>query len=85
MIVIDMNPEDESAAFINGDGAMVYLFGEKLISSAKEQGASLLTGKEAQDAAIAAIYITAVTNKFLKENPARKDYSKVIDKRFLPE
>ena len=45
------------------------LFGGKSIKAAKEKGASLLTVKEAQDAGIAGIDITSVTNKFLKENP----------------
>jgi len=69
MKVVDMNPEDGSAAFINGDVAMACLFGGKSIKAAKEKGASLLTVKEAQDAGIAGIDITSVTNKFLKENP----------------
>ena len=69
MQVIDMNPEDGSAAFVNGDVAMACLFGGKSIKAAKEKGASLLTVKEAQDAGIAGIDITSVTNKFLKENP----------------
>ena len=69
MSVVDMNPEDGSAAFINGDVAMACLFGGKSIAAAKEKGASLLTVKEAQDAGIAGIDITSVTNKFLKENP----------------
>ena len=64
-----MNPEDGSAAFVNGDVAMACLFGGKSIKAAKEKGASLLTVKEAQDAGIAGIDITSVTNKFLKENP----------------
>ena len=69
MKIVDMNPEDGSAAFINGDVAMACLFGGKSIAAAKEKGASLLTVKEAQDAGIAGIDITSVTNKFLKENP----------------
>ena len=69
MKVVDMNPEDGSAAFLNGDVAMACLFGGKSIKAAKEKGASLLTVKEAQDAGIAGIDITSVTNKFLKENP----------------
>ena len=69
MSVVDMNPEDGSAAFVNGDVAMACLFGGKSIAAAKEKGASLLTVKEAQDAGIAGIDITSVTNKFLKENP----------------
>ena len=69
MKVVDMNPEDGSAAFVNGDVAMACLFGGKSIAAAKEKGASLLTVKEAQDAGIAGIDITSVTNKFLKENP----------------
>ena len=69
MKVVDMNPEDGSAAFVNGDVPMACLFGGKSIKAAKEKGASLLTVKEAQDAGIAGIDITSVTNKFLKENP----------------
>jgi len=69
MTVVDMNPEDGSVALINGDVAMASLFGGKSIASAKEVGASVLTVKEAQDAGIAGIDITSVTNKFLKENP----------------
>ena len=69
MKVIDMNPEDGSAALVSGDVAMACLFGGKSIKAAKEKGASLLTVKEAQDAGIAGIDITSVTNKFLKENP----------------
>ena len=69
MKVVDMNPEDGSAAFVNGDVAMACLFGGGSIDAAKEKGASLLTVKEAQDAGIAGIDITSVTNKFLKENP----------------
>ena len=69
MKVVDMNPEDGSAALVNGDVAMACLFGGKSIASAKEVGTSVLTVKEAQDAGIAGIDITSVTNKFLKENP----------------
>ena len=43
--VVDMNPEDGSAAFVNGDVAMACLFGGKSIAAAKEKGASLLTVK----------------------------------------
>ena len=69
MKVIDMNPEDGSAALVSGDVAMACLFGGKSIDAAKEKGASLLTVAEAQAAGIAGIDITSVTNKFLKENP----------------
>ena len=69
MKVVDMAPVDGSAAFVSGDVAMACLFGGKSIAAAKEKGASLLTVKEAQDAGIAGIDITSVTNKFLKENP----------------
>jgi len=69
MSVVDMNPEDGSAALVNGDVAMACLFGGTSIGKAKEVGASVLTVKEAQDAGIAGIDITSVTNKFLKENP----------------
>ena len=60
MKVVDMNPEDGSAAFVNGDVAMACLFGGKSIKAAKEKGASLLTVKEAQDAGIAGIDRTFV-------------------------
>jgi len=69
MKVIDMNPEDGSAALVNGDVAMACLFGGTSIKKAKEVGASVLTVAEAQEAGIAGIDITSVTNKFLKENP----------------
>jgi len=69
MKVVDMNPEDGSAALVNGDVAMACLFGGKSIANAKEAGASVLTVAEAQEAGIAGIDITSVTNKFLKENP----------------
>ena len=69
MKIVDMNPEDGSAALINGDVAMACLFGGKSIGNAKEVGASVLTVAEAQEAGIAGIDITSVTNKFLKENP----------------
>ena len=69
MKVIDMNPEDGSAAFVSGDVAMACLFGGKSIKNAKTVGASLLTVAEAKDEGIAGIDITSVTNKFLKENP----------------
>ncbi|MBO6485043.1 MAG: taurine ABC transporter substrate-binding protein, partial [Pelagibacteraceae bacterium] len=63
MKVVDMNPEDGSAALINGDVAMACLFGGKSIGNAKEVGASVLTVAEAQEAGIAGIDITSVTNK----------------------
>jgi len=69
MKVVDMNPEDGSAALVNGDVAMACLFGGTSIDKAKEVGAPLLTVAEAQEAGIAGIDITSVTNKFLKENP----------------
>ena len=69
MKVVDMNPEDGSAALVNGDVAMACLFGGTSIGKAKEVGASVLTVAEAQEAGIAGIDITSVTNKFLKENP----------------
>ena len=69
MKIVDMAPEDGSAAFVNGDVAMACLFGGGSIDAAKEKGTALLTVKEAQDAGIAGIDITSVTNKFLKENP----------------
>jgi len=69
MKIVDMNPEDGSAALVNGDVAMACLFGGTSIDKAKEVGAPLLTVAEAQEAGIAGIDITSVTNKFLKENP----------------
>ena len=69
MKVVDMNPEDGSAAFVNGDVSMACLFGGNSISAAKEKGGLLLSKEEAQAEGIAGIDITSVTNKFLKENP----------------
>ena len=69
MKVVDMNPEDGSAALVNGDVAMACLFGGTSIKKAQEAGSSVLTVAEAQEAGIAGIDITSVTNKFLKENP----------------
>jgi len=69
MSVVDMNPEDGSAALVNGDVAMACLFGGTSIKKAQEAGSSVLTVGEAQEAGIAGIDITSVTNKFLKENP----------------
>ena len=69
MKVIDMNPEDGSAALVNGDVAMACLFGGKSIKNAEEAGKKMLTVAEAKDAGIAGIDITSVNNKFLKENP----------------
>jgi len=69
MKVVDMNPEDGSAAFVNGDVAMACLFGGKSIENALKAGKRMLTVKEATDAGISGIDITSVTNKFLKENP----------------
>jgi len=69
MKVVDMNPEDGSAALVNGDVAMACLFGGTSIKKAQEAGASVLTVAEAQEAGIAGSDITSVTNKFLKENP----------------
>ena len=69
MKVVDMDPEDGSAALVNGDVAMACLFGGKSIKKAEEAGKKMLTVKEAKDAGIAGIDITSVTNKFLKENP----------------
>ena len=69
MKVIDMNPEDGSAALISGDVAMACLFGGKSIKNAKTVGAAVLTVAEAKAEGIAGIDITSVTNKFLKENP----------------
>ena len=67
--VVDMAPEDGSAAFVNGDVAMACLFGGNSIDAAKEKGDLLLSKEEAQAEGIAGIDITSVTNKFLKENP----------------
>ena len=69
MKVIDMNPEDGSAALVSGDVAMACLFGGKSIKNAKTVGAAVLTVAEAKAEGIAGIDITSVTNKFLKENP----------------
>lgn len=69
MKVVDMNPEDGSAALVNGDVAMACLFGGKSIKKAEEAGTKMLTVQEAKDAGIAGIDITSVTNKFMKENP----------------
>ena len=69
MQIVDMAPEDGAAAFVNGDVAMVCLFGGGSNAAAQEKGASLLTDAEAKAAGIAGIDITSVTNKFLKENP----------------
>ena len=40
-----------------------------IYQKAQEAGSSVLTVAEAQEAGIAGIDITSVTNKFLKENP----------------
>jgi len=69
MKVVDMNPEDGSAALVNGDVAMACLFGGTSIKKAEEAGSKMLTVAEAKDAGIAGIDITSVTNKFLRENP----------------
>jgi len=69
MKVIDMNPEDGSAALVSGDVAMACLFGGNSIKNAKTVGAAVLTVAEAKAEGIAGIDITSVTNKFLKENP----------------
>lgn len=69
MKVIDMNPEDGSAALVNGDVEMACLFGGKSIKKAEEAGSKMLSVKEAKDAGIAGIDITSVTNKFMRENP----------------
>ena len=69
MKVVDMNPEDGSAALVNGDVTMACLFGGKSIKKAEEVGKKMLTVQEAKDAGIAGIDIVSVTNKFMKENP----------------
>ena len=66
--VVDMVPEDGSAAVQNGDVAMACLFGGKSIENALKAGTRMLTVDEAKAAGIAGIDITSVTNKFLKEN-----------------
>jgi taurine transport system substrate-binding protein len=68
MTVVDMVPEDGSAAVQNGDVAMACLFGGKSIENALKAGTRMLTVDEAKAAGIAGIDITSVTNKFLKEN-----------------
>ena len=67
--IVDMVPEDGSAALQNGDVAAACLFGGKSIENALKAGTRMLTVAEAQAAGIAGIDITSVTNKFLKENP----------------
>ena len=69
MKVVDMNPEDGSAALVNGNVAMACLFGGKSIENALKAGTRMLTVKEATDAGISGIDIVSVMNKFLKENP----------------
>ena len=69
MKVVDMNPEDGSAAFVNGDVAMACLFGGNSIKAATAVGSRLLTVDEARAAGILGIDITSVTTKFMKENP----------------
>ena len=49
MKVIDMNPEDGSAALVNGDVAMACLFGGTSIKKAEEAGSKMLTVAEAKD------------------------------------
>ena len=56
--VVDMNPEDGSAALQNGDVAMACLFGGKSIENALKAGKRMLTVKEATDAGISGIDIT---------------------------
>ena len=66
--IVDMVPEDGSAALQNGDVAAACLFGGKSIENALKAGTRMLTVDEAKAAGIAGIDITSVTNKFLKEN-----------------
>jgi len=68
--VVDMVPEDGSAALVNGNVAMACLFGGKSIENALKAGTRMLSVKEATDAGISGIDIVSVMNKFLKENPA---------------
>ena len=70
MKVVDMVPEDGSAALVNGNVAMACLFGGKSIENALKAGTRMLSVKEASDAGISGIDIVSVMNKFLKENPA---------------
>ncbi len=67
--VIDMVPEDGTAALISGDVSMACLFGGNSVQAATEVGSRLISEEEAEAAGILGIDITSVTNKFMNENP----------------
>ncbi len=67
--VIDMVPEDGTAALISGDVTMACLFGGNSVQAATEVGTRLISEEEAEAKGILGIDITSVTNKFMKENP----------------
>ena len=67
--VIDMVPEDGTAALISGDVAMACLFGGNSVQAAVEVGSRLISEEEAEAKGILGIDITSVTNKFMNENP----------------
>ncbi len=69
MDVIQMDPEEGSAALVSGDVVMACLFGGNSIKAAVAVGSRLLSVQEARDAGIQGIDITSVTDKFMKENP----------------
>ena len=69
MTVIDMVPEDGTAALVSGDVAMACLFGGNSIAAATEVGSRLISVEEARAGGILGIDITSVTNKFMNENP----------------
>ena len=69
MDVIQMDPEEGSAALVSGDVVMACLFGGNSIKAALAVGSRLLSVQEARDAGIQGIDITSVTDKFMKENP----------------
>jgi taurine transport system substrate-binding protein len=69
MEIIQMDPEEGSAALVSGDVVMACLFGGNSIKAAVAVGSRLLSVQEARDAGIQGIDITSVTDKFMKENP----------------
>ena len=69
MDVIQMDPEEGSAALVSGDVVMACLFGGNSIKAAVAVGSRLLSVQDARDAGIQGIDITSVTDKFMKENP----------------
>ncbi len=69
MEIIQMDPEEGSAALVSGDVVMACLFGGNSIKAAVAVGSRLLSVQEARDAGIQGIDITSVTTKFMKENP----------------